>query len=197
MIKGIKKNIFLLVFIFGCFEVKSKTSNVLKLSCEYNQDLIKKEERNVGFVESEKLDNNQICKFFGCNDTVEVRKDINKSNNETEYRLRNSWFNHQGILLDDFLVTEKSITIITFVSQAYFLESYLIDRDSGKTKRTFYRFDDPEFFYNINKLEKENKSNSPLFNEKGKLSLKTLNSFSLQPSEVFYFEGKCQEGIGV
>ena len=186
-----------MIISFVCFEVESKSSNALKLSCEYNQDLIKKEKKSIGLLENEKLDIFHICKLFSCKDTVEVLKVTNKSNNETEYRLKNSWFNHQGILLDEFLVTEESITIITFVSQAYFLESYLIERDSGKTKRIFYKFDDPDFFYNINKLEKETKSNRSLFNEKGKLSLKTLNSFSLKPSEVFYFEGKCQEGTDV
>jgi hypothetical protein len=197
MIERIMKKLFLMTIFFLCFEVESKTSNALKLSCEYNQNLIKKEQKGIGFLEYEKLDIFQICKFFGCKDTVEIHKHDNVSNNEIEYRLKNSWFNHQGILLDEFLVTEKSITIITFVSQAYFLESYIVDRASGRTKRTFYRFNDPDFFYNIKKLEKEQQSNGSLFNEKGKLSLKTLNSFSLKPNEVFYFEGKCQEGTGV
>ena len=69
-----------------------------------------------------------------------------KHNGEIEFRLRNFWFDHQGILLDDFLMTENKITINTFVSQAYFLDSYKIDRVSGKTERIIYRFDDPEFF---------------------------------------------------
>ena len=94
-------------------------------------------------------------------------------------------------------MTENRITINTFVSQAYFLESYLIDRVTGKTERTFYRFDDPEFFYNIKKLEKSVTSDRPLFNKNGKLSLKTLKSFSLEPWEIFYFEGRCLEGTGV
>ena len=82
--------------------------------------------------------------------------------------------------------------INTFVSQAYFLESYMIDRVTGKTKRTFYRFDDPDF-YNIN-FKENSKIDQPVFNKKGKLSLKTINSFSLEPWETFYFEGKCLEG---
>ena len=89
------------------------------------------------------------------------------------------------------------ISINTFVSQAYFLESYLIDRVTGKTKRTFYRFDNPDFFYNINKLEKSKNNKRSLFNEKGKLSLKTIESLSLEPWEIFYFEGKCLEGTGL
>lgn len=191
------KKLFIMIISLVCFEVESKSSEALKLSCEYNQDLIKKEKKNIGLLENEKLDIFQICNFFGCKDTVEILKNTNKFNNESEYRLKNSWFNHQGILLDEFLITEKSITITSFVSQAYFLESYVIDRTSGKTKRTFYRFDDPDFFYNINKLQKEKPSNRSLYNDKGKLSLKTLNFFSLEPSEVFYFEGKCLEGTGV
>jgi len=197
MIERIMKKLFLMTIFFLCFEVESKTSNALKLSCEYNQNLIKKEQKGIGFLEYEKLDIFQICKFFGCKDTVEIHKHDNVSNNEIEYRLKNSWFNHQGILLDEFLVTEKSITIITFVSQAYFLDSYDIDRVTGKTQRTIYRFDDPDFFFNLRKLQENASTDRPLFNKKGKLSLKTIKSFSLEPWETFYFEGKCFEGTGV
>ena len=190
------KNIFLFLILFASFEAFSNTTNVLKLSCEYDPKLIKKQTTNIHTSESNKLDTVQICKSLYCKDIVEVNKD-NKPNDEAEYRLRNSWFNHQGILLDDFLITENTISINTFVSQAYFLESYLIDRVTGKTKRTFYRFDDPDFFFNIKKIEKNATSDSPLFNEKGKLSLKTIKSFSLEPWEIFYFEGKCLEGVGL
>ena len=190
------KNIFLFLILSASFEAYSKTTNVLKLSCEYDPKLIKKKTTNIDSSESNTLDTVQICKSLYCKDIVEVNKD-NKPNDEAEYRLRNSWFNHQGILLDDFLITENTISINTFVSQAYFLESYLIDRVTGKTKRIFYRFDNPDFFYNIKKLEKNATSDSPLFNEKGKLSLKTIKSFSLEPWETFYFEGKCLEGIGL
>ena len=189
-------NIFLFLILFASFEAHSKTTNVLKLSCEYDPKLIKKQTTNIDSSESNILDTVQICKSLYCKDIVEVNKD-NKPNDEAEYRLRNSWFNHQGILLDDFLITENTISINTFVSQAYFLESYLIDRVTGKTKRTFYRFDDPDFFFNIKKIEKNATSDSPLFNEKGKLSLKTIKSFSLEPWEIFYFEGKCLEGVGL
>ena len=179
------KNIFLFLIVFTSFEAYGKTTNVLKLSCEYDPKLIKKKTTNIDSSESNILDTVQICKSLYCKDIVEVHKD-NKPNDETEYRL-----------LDDFLITENTISINTFVSQAYFLESYLIDRITGKTKRTFYRFDNPDFFYNINKLEKSKNNKSSLFNEKGKLSLKTIESFSLEPWEIFYFEGKCLEGIGL
>ena len=79
--------------------------------------------------------------MFGCKDTVEVNKYNSLSENRMEYRLRNSWFNHQGILLDDYIEEDSIITINTFVSQAYFLESYYINRTTGKTKRTFYKFE--------------------------------------------------------
>ena len=190
------KNIFLILILFAFFEVNAETTNVLKLSCEYDPNFIKKETTNVDSSESKKLDTMQICKSLYCKDIVEVHK-YNKSNDEVEYRLRNSWFNHQGILLDEFLITENTISINTFVSQAYFLESYLIDRFTGKTKRTFYRFDNPDFFFNIKKLEKSATDDNPLFNKKGKLSLKKIKSFSLEPWEVFYFEGKCLEGVGL
>ncbi len=193
---NIVKNIFLSLILFASFEVYSKTPIVLKLSCKYDPNLIKKKTTNSNSSESNKLDTVQICKSLYCMDTVEVHKD-NKPNDDAEYRLRNSWFNHQGILLDDFLVTENTISISTFVSQAYFLESYLIDRVTGKTKRTFYRFDNPDFLYKIKKLEKSRTKKDSLFNEKGKLSLKTIKSFSLEPWETFYFEGKCLEGVGL
>ena len=190
------KSLFLSLILFASFEAHGQTSNILKLSCEYDPSLIKKKTTIVHSSENEKLDTLQICKSLNCKDIVEVHKD-NRSNNEAEYRLTNSWFNHQGILLDDFLMTENTISINTFVSQAFFLESYLIDRVTGKTKRTFYRFDNPDFFFNLKKLEKSSTSEKPLFNEKGKLSLKTIKSFSLEPWEIYYFEGKCLEGVGL
>ncbi len=196
MTKFIQKIIMLLAIFFTTFEVHGKTTNVLKLSCEYDPDLIKSESKSLNSSEVKKLDTLQICKSFSCKDNVEIRKD-NKPNGEIEYRLRNSWFNHQGILLDDFTLTENTISINTFVSQAYFLESYLIDRVTGKTKRTFYRFDNPDFFYSIQKLKKSKTIDKPLFNKKGKLSLKTIKSFSLKPWEILYFEGKCLEGTEV
>ena len=94
-------------------------------------------------------------------------------------------------------MTENKITINTFVSQAYFLDSYDIDRVTGKTQRTIYRFDDPDYFFNLRKLQENASTDRPLFNKKGKLSLKTIKSFSLEPWEIFYFEGKCFEGTGV
>ena len=190
------KKIFFSLILCASFEVRAETTNVLKLSCEYDPNLIKKKTTNDGYLKNEKIDTKKICKSLHCKDVVEVHKD-NKPNAEAEYRLRNSWFNHQGILLDDFLMTENTISINTFVSQAYFLETYFIDRVTGKTKRIFYRFDSPDFFYNINKLEKSKTNKRSLFNEKGKLSLKTIESFSLEPWEIFYFEGKCLEGIGL
>ena len=30
--------------------------------------------------------------------------------------LRNSWFNHQGILIDEFKITKKKVVIDTYVS---------------------------------------------------------------------------------
>ena len=190
------KKLFLFVILFSSFEVNGKTTNVLKLSCEYDPNLIKKETKNINSLEFEKLDTTQICRSFSCKDIVEVnRKDTSDGN--AEYRLRNTWFNHQGILLDDFVITDNTISINTFVSQAYFLESYLIDRVTGKTKRTFFRFDDPEFFYKLKKIEKSTNTNKPLFNKKGKLSFKTIESHSLKPWEIYHFEGKCLVGKGI
>ncbi len=196
MLKCIPIKLSFFIILFATFEVYGKSTNVLRLSCEYDPNLIKKETKNVDSLAIEKLDTMQICSSYNCKDIVEVNTE-KKSNGKAEYRMRNSWFNHQGILLDDFLISKNTISIVTFVSQAYFLESYIIDRITGKTKRTFFRFDDPEFFNDIRKLGKSTKNDKPLFNKKGKLSLKTIKSFSLKPRETFYFEGQCLEGTGV
>ena len=192
----IDKKLYLILLLLWSFDVDGNTSNILKLSCEYNPNLIKKESKNTSFTDNKKINSSVICKSFGCKDIVEVNMN-DKQNGEIEYRLRNSWFDHQGILLDDFLMTENKITINTFVSQAYFLDSYKIDRITGKTERIIYRFDNPKFFYNLRKLEKNASTDRPLFNKNGRLSLKTIKSFSLEPWETFYFEGKCLEGIGL
>ena len=197
MVCLMKKIIIILIVLLINFELKSEPKNVLKLSCEYDPNLIRKKQKNIGFLKSTDLDRTQICRMFGCKDTVEVKRYNSLSENRMEYRLRNSWFNHQGILLDDYIEEESIITINTFVSQAYFLESYYINRTTGKTKRTFYKFDHPQFFNQIQKLENENSKNFSLYNKKGKISLKTLKAYSLDPWETIYFEGKCLSGTGV
>ena len=189
--------IFLIICISLPFEISSEPKNILKFSCKYDPKLIKKKQKNVDSVKPNEVDRDKICKLFYCEDTVEVSKFTSSEKSDGKYRLRNSWFNHQGILLDEFSMTKDLITINTFVSQAYFLESYEIDRTNGETKRIFYRFDDPDFFYDIQKLEKSSSRKKPLYNKQGKLSLKTLESFSLEPWVIFYFEGKCLEGTGV
>ena len=128
---------------------------------------------------------------------VEVNAEKAIPNDNRKYRLRNSWFNHQGILIDDFTMTENIVTLNTFVSQAYYLESYIIDRLTGKTKRTFYKFDYYELLEDINKIESDTMKKINLYNENGKISLKTLTLFNLKPQKKIIFEGKCMEGIGV
>tara|TARA_B100000886_G_C20338164_1_gene455462 strand:+ start:287 stop:868 length:582 start_codon:yes stop_codon:yes gene_type:complete len=192
-----KKIIILLMVLLINFDLNGKPTNILKLTCEYDPTLIKIKQKNIGFLKDNDLNRTQVCRMFGCNDEVEVNKYDKTSEGKNEYRLRNSWFNHQGILLDDYVVEENIITINTFVSQAYFLESYHINRKTGKTKRTFYRFDHPQFFNEIQKLENDNSKNFSLYNKKGKISLKTLKMYSLEPWETTYFEGKCLAGTGV
>ena len=46
------KNIFLFLILFASFEAHSKTTNVLKLSCEYDPKLIKKQTTNIDSSES-------------------------------------------------------------------------------------------------------------------------------------------------
>ena len=190
--------IILILFYVGVFsEVKSKTNNVLRLSCEFDPNSIKQKQKDIGYLEDKKIDRDQICRILGCEDIIEVNKNETTINDKYEYRLRNSWFNHQGILLDDFLVTKNNITINTFVSQAYFLDSYFINTATGKTKRTFYRFNDPEFINKINKIQQSKTKKESLYNDNGKLSLKTLKLYSLKPTETFYFKGNCYKGTGV
>ena len=184
---------FICLFFYNIIEIKS--SEIIKMSCEYEHDLIKKRQKNIGFLKD--IDRSQICKIFSCSDVIEIHRTNFQSNGKEEYRLRNSWFNHQGILLDNFLKTDKVLKVTTFVSQAYFLESYTINRITGKTKRIFYKFDDPEFFDEISKLEKNKTKKRQLYNSRGKLSLETLKYYSIEPREIFYFEGSCFEGVGV
>ena len=191
-----RKIIAILICLFMSNNAYTNPKNVLKLSCEFDPNLIRKEQNDVGFVENDKIDNKQICENLGCKDLIEVNQ-YNISKSENEYRLRNSWFNHQGILLDDYSTVKDTITINTFVSQAYYLESYTINKITGETKRSFYSFNDPKFFNDIKKLETNTKSKVPLYNEKGKLSLKTLELFSLKPKAIFHFEGKCYKGLPI
>ena len=99
-------------------------------------------------------------------------------------------------MIDELNITKKKVVIDTYVSQSYFLESYVIDRVTGKTKRTFYRFDDSEYYYDIKKIEKDINEKQSNFDKK-KVSIKTLKSYSVEPKEIFYFEGICLEGTGV
>ena len=186
---------FLIIFFLISFDVKSATSNVLRLSCDYDPALIAKKQKNSDSFENKKLDSIKICKTFGCKDTIEILKSNSESNGHTKYLLRNFWFNHQGILLDDLSISNKSISMNTVVSNAYILESYLINRVTGETEKKFYRFDNSEFFEKINDLKKSN--NQTLLNKYGRLSLKTLKSFSLEPWQVISFKGKCLEGTGI
>ena len=53
---------------------KKIPKNVLKLTCEFDPSLIKKEINEIGFVENDKIDNQQICKNLGCKDFIEVNQ---------------------------------------------------------------------------------------------------------------------------
>ena len=191
-----KKLFFILICLFASSNAYTNPKNVLKLTCEFDPNLIKRESIDIGFVENNKINKQQICNNLGCKDFIEINQ-YSFSNSENEYRLRNSWFNHQGILLDDYTTVKDTITINTFVSQAYYLESYTINKITGKTKRSFYSFNDPKFFNAINELETSTKKKVPLYNKKGKLSLKTLELLSLKPKEIFHFEGMCYKGLPI
>ena len=192
-----KSLLYITIVTLAFSEAGSSPKNIIKFECEYDPISIEKKQKNISFNNKKKLDSREICKKFKCRDVVEVNLDETIDDNENKYRLRNSWFNHQGILIDDFTMTKNIVTLNTFVSQAYYLESYMIDRLTGKTKRTFYKFDYYELLEDINKIESDTKKKINLYNENGKISLKTLTLFNLKPQMKIIFEGKCMEGIGV
>ena len=67
--------IILILFCVGVFfEVKSKTNNVLRLSCEFDPNSIKQKQKNFGDLEDKKIDRDQICRIIGCEDIIEVTK---------------------------------------------------------------------------------------------------------------------------
>ena len=192
-----KSLLYTIIVILAFSTAEGSPKNIIKFECQYDPNLIVKKQKNISFNNTKKVDSREICKKFKCKDVVEVIVDKTIASDKNKYRLRNSWFNHQGILIDDFTMTKNIVTINTFVSQAYYLESYMIDRSTGKTKRTFYKFDYYELLEDINKIENDTKKRIRLYNENGKISLKTLTLFNLKPQKKIIFEGKCMEGIGV
>ena len=192
-----KSLLYTIIVILAFSTAEGSPKNIIKFECQYDPNLIVKKQKNISFNNTKKVDSREICKKFKCKDVVEVIVDKTIASDKNKYRLRNSWFNHQGILIDDFTMTKNIVTINTFVSQAYYLESYMIDRSTGKTKRTFYKFDYYELLEDINKIENDTKKRISLYNENGKISLKTITLFNLKPQKKIIFEGKCMEGIGV
>ncbi len=192
-----KNLLYIIIFIFAFSETNGSSTNVIKFECEYDPYSIEKKQKKINFNDKQKLDLKEICRKFKCKDVVEVNFEKTISGNKGKYRLRNSWFNHQGILIDDFVLTKNILTMNTFVSQAYYLESYVINRLTGKTKRIFYKFDYYELLEDIDKIENDTNKKVSLYNENGKISLKTLILHNLEPKKKIIFEGKCMEGIGV
>ena len=192
-----KSLLYTIIVILAFSTAEGSPKNIIKFECQYDPNLIVKKQKNISFNNTKKVDSREICKKFKCKDVVEVIVDKTIASDKNKYRLRNSWFNHQGILIDDFTMTKNIVTINTFVSQAYYLESYVIDRSTGKTKRTFYKFDYYELLEDINKIENDTKKRIRIYNENGKISLKTLTLFNLKPQKKIIFEGKCMEGIGI
>ncbi len=192
-----KTLIYIIILLFNFSKVNASSTNIIKFECEYDPNLIAKKQKNISQNNNPNLDRTEICKNYNCRDVVEVNVEKRISRDNIKYRLRNSWFNHQGILIDDFVQKKNIIIINTFVSQAYYLESYIINRSTGKTKRTFYKFDYYELLEDINKIEKTTNKKINLYNKNGKISLKTLKLFDLKPQKKIIFEGKCMEGVGV
>ena len=192
-----KSLLYITIVILAFSAAGGSTKNIIKFECEYDPNLIEKKQKNISFNNKKKLDSKEICKKFKCRDVVEVNLDETIDDNKNKYRLRNSWFNHQGILIDDFTMTKNIVTINTFISQAYYLESYVINRSTGKTKRTIYKFDYYELLEDKNKAEEDINKKINLYNENGKISLKTLKLYNFKPQKKIIFEGKCMEGVGV
>ena len=192
------KNLFyILVFILAFSKSSSNPTNIIKFECEYDPKLIIKTQKVNKIDKKQEIDSLEICKNFNCIDVVEVNAEKAISNDNSKYRLRNSWFNHQGILIDDFTMTKNIVTINTFISQAYYLESYVINRSTGKTKRTIYKFDYYELLEDKNKAEEDINKKINLYNKNGRISLKTLKLYNFKPQKKIIFEGKCMEGVGV
>ena len=192
-----KNLLYILVFISAFSKAGSNSTNIIKFECEYDPKLIKKTEKVNKIDKKQEIDSLEICKNFNCVDVVEVNAEKAISNDDSKYRLRNSWFNHQGILIDDFTMTKNIVTINTFISQAYYLESYVINRSTGKTKRIIYKFDYYELLEDKNKAEEDINKKINLYNENGKISLKTLKLYNFKPQKKIIFEGTCMEGVGV
>ena len=191
-----KNFLYILVFISAFSKAIGNSTNIIKFECEYDPKLIKKTQKVNKTNEKQEIDSLEICKNFNCVDVVEVNAETISDDN-SKYRLRNSWFNHQGILIDDFTMTKNIVTINTFISQAYYLESYVINRSTGKTKRTIYKFDYYELLEDKNKAEEDKNKKINLYNENGRISLKTLKLYNFKPQKKIIFEGKCMEGVGV
>ena len=65
----LKKFYFILLLIWS-FNVDGKTSNILKLSCEYDPKLIKKESNVPSTNDDQKINSSIICKSFGSSRSV-------------------------------------------------------------------------------------------------------------------------------
>ena len=188
-------NIIFFALVF--YETNSSSQNILKFECKYDPNSIVIKQKDGNLLKNLDFNKVKICKKFNCKDEVEITVSNFVSKNKNEYRLKNLWFNHQGILLDEFSMTKKSVSINTDVSQAYYLESYLINRVNGKTKRTIYKFDYYELLEDKKKIEKQTNKKIRLFNEIGKISFDTIKLFNSKPQKKLIFEGKCLEGTGV
>ena len=82
----------ILILLFS-LNVYSKSSNVIKLSCEYDPKSIKQELKDIGFLSNDEIDNSKICKFLNCKDVVEVIKNeillYEYKNNITQFGISN------------------------------------------------------------------------------------------------------------
>ena len=72
----LNKKLYLILLLLWSFNVDGKTSNILKLSCEYDPNLIKKESKDGSLNDNQEVNITVLCKSFGCNDVVEVNKNV-------------------------------------------------------------------------------------------------------------------------
>ena len=168
-------NIIFFALVF--YETNSSSQNILKFECKYDPNSIVIKQKDGNLLKNLDFNKVKICKKFNCKDEVEITVSNFVSKNKNEYRLKNLWFNHQGILIDEFSMTKKSV--------------------NGKTKRTIYKFDYYELLEDKKKIEKQTNKKIRLFNEIGKISFDTIKLFNSKPQKKLIFEGKCLEGTGV
>ena len=51
-----EKNLLIIFFLTFSFEIQGKSLNLVKFTCEYSPDLIKKEQKNINSIDGQEFD---------------------------------------------------------------------------------------------------------------------------------------------